>query len=98
MIRPECGRYVLTDAYRYKDVTVPIGFHTDGLSYKFWLIGIVVDKYDPRYIEAAVVHDYLVVEGDWDKANKYFEELLPDTLVCKAMVKGVKMYRWYIGK
>lgn len=35
--------------------------------------------------------------GEWEKANKYFEEMLPDTMVAKAMVLGVQVYhKWYI--
>ena len=98
MIEPSGNKYKLTKEMTYKDVTVPVGFETDGISYKFRLIGIFINKFDPRYIEAVIVHDYLTDLGDWERANRYFEEMLPDTLTARSMVRGVKMYRKLIGE
>ena len=97
MLKPAGNSYMLVDDYIYKDVIVPTGFHTDGLSYKFRLVGIFINKYDPKYIEAAIVHDYLTYVGDWEKANRYFEEMLPKTLTSKLMVNAVKLYRKFKG-
>ena len=92
-LEPSGSKYKLTTAYVYKDVTVPKGYTTDGLSYKFRLIGIFLNKFDPRYIEAAVIHDWLVDNNEWDKANERFEELLPKGRVSKLMVYAVKLYK-----
>lgn len=93
-----CGTgYVLCKDFRYKDVVVPKGYLTDGISYKFRLVGIFLNKFDPRYIKAVIVHDYLTDNGDWEKANQYFEELLPKSTTSKVMVKSVKIYyKFYI--
>ena len=57
-----------------------------------------INKFDPRYITAAIVHDYLVEQDEWGLANKYFEELLPNDFRSKCMVLAVKIYRIFIGE
>lgn len=97
MLEPSGKRYRLIRPITYKDVNVPIGYETDGISYKFRVLGVWLNKFDPLYIEAVIVHDYLTDLGEWEKANKYFEEMLLDTMVAKAMVLGVQVYyKWYI--
>ena len=97
MLEPSKKRYRLIRPITYKDVTVPIGYETDGISYKFRFFGIFLNKFDPLYIKAVIVHDYLTDLGQWDKANRYFEELLPNTTTAKAMLIGVKIYyKFYI--
>lgn len=95
MIEPNGEFYQTTEDMAFRDVTVPKGFITDGISYKFRFIGLFVNKFDPRYIKAVIFHDYLTRDGheDWDKANKVFEELLPEGWVSRRMVNAVKMYR-----
>jgi hypothetical protein len=96
MIRP-CGKYyVTTEDMEYRGVIVPKGFRTDGISYKFRLVGVFINKFDPLYIEAVIFHDYLTDLGDWDTANRVFEELLPDTRVAKVMVVAVKLYGKFV--
>lgn len=95
MIKPEGKYYVTTEYMTYKDVTVPKGFKTDGISYKFRLVGVFINKFDPLYIEAVIFHDYLTRDGheDWHKANKVFEELLPNTKISSLMIWSVDKYR-----
>ncbi len=97
-LSPSTNGYRLSEDYNYKDVTVPQGYITDGISYKFRLIGIFINRFDYRYIEAVVVHDYLTDLDEWDKANRYFRELLPNTLVAQMMVDAVDLYKWIKGK
>ena len=92
MIEPIGKFYQTTEDMTFRDVTVPKGFITDGISYKFRLVGVFINRFDPRYIKAVIVHDYLTDRGDWKKANKYFEELLPDTKIARVMIMAVKMY------
>lgn len=98
MLIPNGDKYELTQDLVYKDVTVPKGYLTDGISYKLRVLALFINKFDPRYIVAAIVHDYLTDLGDWDKGNKYFEELLPEDLRSKVMVIGVKGYAAVIKK
>lgn len=92
-LKPSGNKYELLKDYKHKDIVVPKGYKTDGVSYKFRLIGIFINRFDPRYIEAVVVHDYLTDLDDWEKANKYFEELIPNTFIGHLMVDAVKLYK-----
>jgi pentatricopeptide repeat protein len=92
MLKPAGNKYELVDDYMYKDTVVPAGYKTDGISYKLRLVALFINRFDPRYIEAAIVHDWLTDHGDWEKANKYFEEMLVDDWRKKLMVTGVKAY------
>jgi hypothetical protein len=92
LLKPNGSKYELAKEYTYRDITIPIGYKTDGISYKFRLIGIFINRFDPRYIEAVLVHDYLTDKNEWDKANRYFEELLPNTVTSELMIDAVKLY------
>lgn len=96
MIEPYGKYYRTTRDLTYRGVTVPKGTVTDGVSYKFRLVGVLINKFDPLYIEAVIFHDYLADLGDWDTANRVFEELLPDTRVAKVMVVAVKLYGKFV--
>lgn len=95
MIEPIGRYYQTTKDLTYMDVTVPKGFKTDGISYKFRFIGIFINKFDPLYIEAVIFHDYLTRDGyeDWDKANRVFEDKLPNTRTARIMVWAVDKYK-----
>lgn len=93
ILSPSGSKYTLVQDYHYKDVLIPANFTTDGISYKLRFLGLFINRFDPRYIEAAVVHDYLTDLGEWEKGNKYFEELLPHGIKAKFMVMGVKIYK-----
>jgi hypothetical protein len=68
-------KYILVEEYVYKDVTVPIGFVTNGADVPrvFWSF------YPPNrsdYLPAVLVHDYLCSIGEYEKADRYFKEIL----------------------
>jgi hypothetical protein len=92
LLTPDGDRYKVAEDFEYKNVVVPKGHKTDGISYKLRLVALVIDRYSPKYITAAVVHDYLTDEGNWELANKYFEELLPNDKLSKIMISSVKIY------
>lgn len=98
MLTPKGNKYELTKDYTYKDVVVPKGFTTDGITYKLRIVGLFINKFDPKYITAAIVHDYLTDNDEWEVANEYFEEMLPKGFRSSCMVLGVKAYRWFKGK
>ena len=91
-LEPKGTKYVLAEEYTYKDLVIPVGTPTDGISYKFRVVALFINKYDPRYIEAVMVHDYLCELEQYKKADKYFEELLPNDALSKVMVSSVKTY------
>ncbi len=95
-LTPSNRKYKLIQDFVYKDVVVPTGFTTDGVSYKLRILSLFINRFDPRYIEAVVVHDYLTDLDEWGKGNKYFEELLPKSTRSKFMIMGVKLYRRFI--
>lgn len=92
MLKPNGNKYELTKELVYKECVVPIGFKTDGLSYKLRLLALFVNKFDPRYVVAAIVHDYLCEQELYEIADLYFEELLPEDWRKSIMVKAVKFY------
>ena len=68
---PESNRIINRRTMNYKGVTVPAGYRSDGLTK-------LVNKYQPRCLRAALVHDYICEtkcrprkEGD-----QYFYEIL----------------------
>lgn len=94
MIRPNGMFYETTEDLVFEDVIVPKGFITDGISYKLRIIGLILNKYDPRFIEACIFHDYLTRydDSDWNKANEVFEKKLPECWQKPLMVTAVKLY------
>ena len=93
ILKPSRRRYKLVEDYKYKDIVIPKGYTTDGISYKFRLIGIFINRFDPKYIEAVIVHDYLTDMNQWDKANTYFKDMLPNTITGLVMYKAVELYK-----
>lgn len=92
VIAPIEGGYELVEEFRYKDIVVPKGFRTDGLTIKIRLLYMFIGKYDPRCIEAAVVHDYLCELEQYELADEVFEEMLPEIWQKPYMVRAVKLY------
>lgn len=102
MLRPSGKKYATTNLLSYDGIKVPAGYETDGISYKFRLLGIFLNRFDPRYIHAVIFHDYIIdVMGDWELANRVFAELLPDDSddddLSRKMIKAVRLYRWFKG-
>ena len=92
IVKPVGDKFELVVSYTYRDVTVPQHYQTNGMDYKLRILGLILHKYDPRCLEAVVIHDYLCDMEDYDKADKYFGELLPDIWQKKFMIKAVKRY------
>jgi hypothetical protein len=78
-------RYKVVFDYRYKDVTVPKGYITNGANIPriFWSF------YPPNLsdiMEAVVMHDYLCDLKQYDKADESFKELLELSSIRKISV------------
>jgi hypothetical protein len=98
MLKPNGDRYELTEQIVHRNCVVPAGYKTDGVSYKLRVFALFVNKFDPRYIKAAVVHDYMVDRGEWELGNKYFEQLLPiNDWRATAMIWAVDKYAKWKG-
>jgi hypothetical protein len=68
-------KYILIEEYIYKDVVVPVGFVTNGADIPrlFWSF------YPPNrsdYFPAVIIHDYLCFIREYEKADRYFKEIL----------------------
>lgn len=86
---------VLLEEYTYKDVTVPMGFLTNGSNIPR-LLWSIIPPFKPLYSPAYLVHDYLCKLEQYELADKYFEELLymadGENVVTKSMVIAVRVY------
>jgi len=86
---------VLLHEFRYKNITVPKGYETNGADIPrlFWSI---IPPFAPALIPAIVIHDYLCDIEQYDLADKAFAFILKDLGVCKAkrwvLVKAVVLY------
>ena len=88
------NKYIVVEDYVYKDIRVPNGYLTNGANIprSLWLF---VPPFKPKYMNAVVVHDYLCDLEMYEKADKYFEEILSNvekTVVTKFMILAVKQY------
>lgn len=92
-------KYMVKSDYRYKDVLVPVGFVTNGADVPrlFWSF------YPPNrsdYLPAVLVHDYLCSIEEYEKADKYFKEILEALEINKFDVfvlwGGVRFYSLYV--
>lgn len=91
--------FILNENFIFRDVIVPIGFETNGADTPriFWSL---FPPFKPRYMEAIIIHDFLIKKGQISKANAYFEEILlsaENTFVTRNAVRLVRLY-WKIRK
>ena len=75
-------KFKLLEKVKYKDLTIPKNFRTDGASVPriFWSI-FPPNRTD--YLPCAIIHDYLCDKGEYKKADKYFKECLKEISVSK---------------
>lgn len=93
-LTPNGEYYELTEDYTFMGVTVPKGFKTDGISYKLKIFALRINKFDPRYINAVVMHDYLCEQQKYKLADTLFKAMLPNNYIGRNMVRAVKIYHW----
>lgn len=89
---PKGDIYVTVYDCVYKDLFIPKGTPTDGVSAKINLLYLFIRKYDPRVMTAVVIHDFLCELELYEEADRYFEERLPEITQKWWMVKAVKRY------
>jgi len=71
----EGDRYMLLEDFKYKDIIIPKGYKTNGANiprifWSFW------PPNRSNYMPAVIVHDYLCDMEEYNKADKYFSEIL----------------------
>jgi len=95
---PSENKYKLVNNYVYQDCIVPRGFETDGTTAPT-IFRLFVPKFAPKYIRAVVVHDYLCSEKEYQKADRYFKDMLytiDKNWKTRLMANAVKYYTKFI--
>lgn len=79
-------RFELVEDYRYKDITVPKEFKTNGANIPriFWSI---FPPNSPEYISAVVIHDYLCDEAKSKADYKYADKMLYEVMISLEVAK-----------
>jgi hypothetical protein len=91
------NHYLLVKDFKYKSITVPKGYETNGADIPrvFWWF---VPPFKPKYLPAVVVHDYLCDLKQFQLADSLFEEQLleiENSFTTSIMIKAVRVYtRW----
>lgn len=71
----ENDTYKLLKEFKYKEITVPMGYHTNGANIPRILWSIWPPNRS-NYLPAVVIHDYLCDKEEYELADKYFKEIL----------------------
>jgi hypothetical protein len=104
--RTHGGKYQMTEPWEYRRtingaferVLIPTGHATNGASiprFFWWLLS----PFDPRYMEEATIHDHLCNQGQYQRADAWFEQLLIDNDEIarwhrKVFIASVKGWHW----
>lgn len=91
------GKYILLEVFRYKGITIPKGYKTNGADIPrvFWSF---IPPFSPLLLPAIILHDYLCSLGEYKKADKWFKMILVDLKIRRwkreVLVRGVKSYHF----
>lgn len=96
---PSSDEYVLAESLEVAQWSVPEGFNTDGASIPPLLWPVIGSPFRPRFVRAAVLHDWLYRTGTHTRseADKIFREVLwNDGVGWRAWVMwaGVRLGGW----
>ena len=72
--RPD-DKYKVTKEFIYKDITIPINYHTNGADIPRFL-WVFWPPNRSSYLPAVIFHDYLCDLKEYKKADIYFKEIL----------------------
>ena len=89
--------FVLDKAYKVKNISIPIGYESDGLSLKFKLFRLVVSKYSPKFMPFFFIHDYLCDKEKYRLADDIGQEILYDiekSVRTNMMMKLIRFYHY----
>jgi len=81
---------------KYKDITIPAGFESDGASI-IWVAKLFnIARFRMDYLPCAIIHDYLCDKEEYKKADILFEEALIELEVGRMdiaiLIGAVKLY------
>ena len=95
------GTEIVLEEYTYRDVTLKVGYESNGASIPriFWTL---YPPFYPDYKTASFVHDHLCKLDQYEKADRYFYELLTKTGVNKTtrrhLYKSVRLWHYVAYK
>ena len=87
--------FVLDKVYKVKNITIPIGYESDGLSLKFKLFRLIVSKYSPKFMPFFFIHDYLCDKEQYKLADNIGQEVLygiEKSVRTRLMIKAIRLY------
>lgn len=74
-------------------IEVPAGFSTDGRSIPWWLWSLSGGRFEPRYLPAAIVHDWLCDEAR--QRNDYPLRVIADAVFFYVLANDPKI-SWFM--
>ena len=81
---------------KYKDITIPKGFRSDGASIPYIAKVFNIVRFRMDYLPCAIIHDYLCDKEEYNKADKYFcecmKELQISKITRKIMYNSIRIY------
>jgi len=87
--------FLLDKAYQVKNITIPKGFESDGLTLKTRILRLVVSKYSPKLMPFFFIHDYLCYKEKYKLADDLGSEVLFEiekSWRTKAMIFLIRKY------
>ena len=92
------NKFVLVEPYQVKNIKIPSGYKSDGLSLKFRVFRLIISRYSPKFMPFFFIHDYLCDKKKFNLANDIGEEVLFDiekSFRTKAMIFLIRKYHKY---
>jgi len=86
---------VLVKPYRVKNVVIPSGTRSDGLTLKAKIFRVIVSKYSPKFEPFFFIHDYLCDKEKYELADELGEFVLFDieySWRTRLMMKVIRLY------
>ena len=72
------NKFVLVEPYQVKNIRIPSGYESDGLSLRLRVFRLIVSRYSPKFMPFFFIHDYLCSKKKYGLANAIGEEVLFD--------------------
>ena len=85
------NRYKLNKEFKYKDITIPENFETNGANIPR-LLWVIWPPNKSDYLPAIIIHDYLCNEEKYHKADLYLKDVMKELKINKTTI-----YLFYLG-
>ena len=87
--------FILDKPYLVKNIRIPKGYESDGLTLKIRLLRLIVSKYEPKFMPFFFLHDYLCNREKYELADRLGQEVLFELEASwrtKTMMKLIRLY------